>query len=117
VRRGTRATCCGGEPPEGIRRSRGEGPSDQGRFRWGFWARLLQTVYAGVRKVTMVLDNLNTHFRASFEEIWADGRGGIAGAGWNFYYTPSTPVGSTWRNWKWDPETSVPGTALGNAEL
>lgn len=30
---------------------------------------LLQTAYAGVRNMHLVMDNLNTHFRASFEEV------------------------------------------------
>ncbi|MFZ5555706.1 MAG: IS630 family transposase [Pseudomonadota bacterium] len=33
-----------------------------------FVCRLLSDVYAGARKVHFVLDNLNTHFRSSFEE-------------------------------------------------
>ena len=34
-----------------------------------FVCRLLQEVYASARKVHLVLDNLNTHFRSSFEEV------------------------------------------------
>lgn len=34
-----------------------------------FVGGLLTTVYAGVRKLHLVLDNLNTHFRSSFEEV------------------------------------------------
>jgi len=34
-----------------------------------FVCRLLKAVYAKARKVHLVLDNLNTHFRASFEEV------------------------------------------------
>src|SRR5207249_5951435 len=33
-----------------------------------FVSRLLHEVYAGASKVHLVLDNLNTHFRSSFEE-------------------------------------------------
>lgn len=35
----------------------------------GFVIGLLTGVYAGVKKVHLVLDNLNTHFRSSFEEV------------------------------------------------
>lgn len=34
-----------------------------------FVRRLLSEVYASARKVHLVLDNLNTHFRSSFEEV------------------------------------------------
>ena len=34
-----------------------------------FVCRLLRNGYSGVRKVHLVLDNLNTHFRESFEEV------------------------------------------------
>ncbi|MGH8525314.1 MAG: IS630 family transposase [Gammaproteobacteria bacterium] len=34
-----------------------------------FVRRLLKEVYAGANKVHLVLDNLNTHFRSSFEEV------------------------------------------------
>ena len=34
-----------------------------------FVSRLLQEIYASARKVHWVLDNLNTHFRSSFEEV------------------------------------------------
>lgn len=34
-----------------------------------FVGRLLKTVYARAKKVHLVLDNLNTHFRSSFEEV------------------------------------------------
>ncbi len=34
-----------------------------------FVRRLLKEVYAGASKVHLVLDNLNTHFRSSFEEV------------------------------------------------
>lgn len=34
-----------------------------------FVCRLLEAVYANARKVHLVLDNLNTHFRTSFEEV------------------------------------------------
>jgi hypothetical protein len=34
-----------------------------------FVVGLLTTVYTGVRKLHLVLDNLNTHFRSSFEEV------------------------------------------------
>jgi hypothetical protein len=35
----------------------------------GFVRHLVNTVYATARKVHLVLDNLNTHFRASFEDV------------------------------------------------
>lgn len=35
----------------------------------GFVQRLLEHTYAAARKIHLVLDNLNTHFRSSFEEV------------------------------------------------
>ena len=49
---------------------------------------LAQEVYAQARKIHLVMDNLNTHFRASFEETM----GSEAAAGFlarlEFHYTP-----------------------------
>jgi hypothetical protein len=53
-----------------------------------FVGGLLRTVYAGVGKLHLVLDNLNTHFRASFEQVL----GPVAAAALlervEFHYTP-----------------------------
>jgi hypothetical protein len=54
----------------------------------GFVAGLLQTVYAGVRKVPLVLDNLNTHFRASFEEVLGGAPAAVLLNRIEFHYTP-----------------------------
>ena len=48
---------------------------------------LLGTVYAGARKLHLVLDNLNTHFRASFEEVLGAGAAPLLERV-EFHYTP-----------------------------
>ena len=34
-----------------------------------FIGLLVEKVYAGAQKIHLVMDNLNTHFRGSFEEV------------------------------------------------
>jgi hypothetical protein len=49
---------------------------------------LLRTVYAGVRKLHLVLDNLNTHFRGSFEEVLGPTAAAALLERVEFHYTP-----------------------------
>lgn len=53
----------------------------------GFVSGLLQGAYAGVKKVHLVVDNLNTHFRSSFEEVLGTAAGPILER-LEFHYTP-----------------------------
>jgi hypothetical protein len=53
-----------------------------------FVCRLLKTVYARARKVHLVLDNLNTHFRASFEEVLGHKAATALLRRIEFHYTP-----------------------------
>lgn len=53
----------------------------------GFVRGLLQGGYAGVKKVHLVLDNLNTHFRSSFEEVMGAAAGPLLER-IEFHYTP-----------------------------
>ena len=61
---------------------------------------LLEQVYATARRVHLVMDNLNTHFRKCFEDVL-----GVKAAK-NFCVVPfsithqNTPVGSTWQKLK-----------------
>jgi len=54
----------------------------------GFVRKLVGSVYAGARKVHLVLDNLNTHFRASFEEVMGAEQAQAFLARVEFHYTP-----------------------------
>lgn len=49
---------------------------------------LVERVYAGARKVHLVLDNLNTHFRASFEAVLGVEAAQVWLARVEFHYTP-----------------------------
>jgi len=87
VRRGTRNLFVAVEPLGGHREVAVTPRRTKVDFV-GFVTSLLQTAYAGVRKMHLVLDNLNTHFRASFEEVL-----GVAPAAElltriEFHYTP-----------------------------
>lgn len=53
-----------------------------------FVGHLVQCVYAEARKIHLVLDNLNTHFRASFVEVLGDVRAAAILARVEFHYTP-----------------------------
>ena len=67
-RAGTRNLFVAVEPQAGHR----EVAVTQRRTKRDFVAfvqRLAQVVYAGAHTIHLVLDNLNTHFRASFEEV------------------------------------------------
>lgn len=52
-----------------------------------FVQELMNTLYAGARKVHLVLDNLNTHFRTSFEEVLGPAAASLLQR-LEFHYTP-----------------------------
>ncbi len=54
----------------------------------GFVRKLVESVYARAQKVHLVLDNLNTHFRASFEEVMGAEPAQALLARVEFHYTP-----------------------------
>jgi hypothetical protein len=54
----------------------------------GFVQYLAAVVYAQARKIHLVLDNLNTHFRASFEEAMGVEAAALFLARLEFHYTP-----------------------------
>jgi hypothetical protein len=54
----------------------------------GFVRLLVQEVYAGARTIHLVLDNLNTHFRASFEEVLGLQEAAVFLARVQFHHTP-----------------------------
>lgn len=58
-----------------------------------FVCGLLSTVYAGVRKLHLVVDNLNTHFAASFEQVLGRRPPPPSWRGWSCITRPNTPVG------------------------
>jgi hypothetical protein len=87
VRRGTRNLFVAVEPLGGHREVAVTARRTKVDFV-GFVAGLLQTVYAGVRKVHLVLDNLNTHFRASFEEVLGVAPAAVLLNRIEFHYTP-----------------------------
>lgn len=53
-----------------------------------FVETLVEGVYAGVKKVHVVWDNLNTHFRGSFVEVLGEARAAAMLARVEFHYTP-----------------------------
>ena len=53
-----------------------------------FVCRLLKAVYARASKVHLVLDNLNTHFRSSFEEVLGHKAATVLLRRIEFHYTP-----------------------------
>ncbi len=53
-----------------------------------FVGTLVNGVYAGARKVPLVLDNLNTHFRSSFEEVLGADQAAATLARVVFHHTP-----------------------------
>lgn len=54
-----------------------------------FVRRLLERTYASARKVHLVLDNLNTHFRASFEAVLGRSAAAALLRRVEFHYTPT----------------------------
>lgn len=53
-----------------------------------FVCGLMNTVYAGVRKLHLVVDNLNTHFASSFEAVLGAEAAGPILARLDFHHTP-----------------------------
>lgn len=53
-----------------------------------FIGRLVEKVYAGAQKIHLVMDNLNTHFRSSFEEVLGAERAERMLARVALHYTP-----------------------------
>lgn len=53
-----------------------------------FVGGLVQGVYAGARKIHVVLDNLNTHFRSSFVQVLGEGPAATMLGRVEFHYTP-----------------------------
>jgi len=53
-----------------------------------FVQHLVEGVYAGARTLHLVLDNLNTHFRASFEEVMGSEKAAAFLTRVQFHYTP-----------------------------
>lgn len=54
----------------------------------GFVCRMLKSVYARAVNVHLVLDNLNTHFRSSFEEVLGHQAATVLLRRIEFHYTP-----------------------------
>ena len=61
----------------------------------GFVQRLVTGAYAAARRIHVVLDNLNTHFRGSFEQVLGVEVAGHFLARIEFHYTPKH---ASWRN-------------------
>ena len=61
----------------------------------GFVCRMLRRGYSEVRKVHLVLDNLNTHLRSSFQEVLGKEAAASILRRIKFYYTP---VHASWLN-------------------
>jgi hypothetical protein len=53
-----------------------------------FIRSLVEVVYAGTQKIHLVMDNLNTHFRSSFEEVLGVERAACVLERVHFHYTP-----------------------------
>jgi hypothetical protein len=87
VRQGTRNIFVAVEPQGGHREVAVTARRTKADFVQ-FVAGLLATAYAGVRKLHLVLDNLNTHFRASFEEVLGPTAAAMLLARVEFHYTP-----------------------------
>ena len=62
-----------------------------------FVQHLLNHVYAKARRIHLVLDNLNTHFRVCFEEVLGVQAGVSCSAALSSTTPRSTPVGLTWQ--------------------
>lgn len=58
-----------------------------------FIGGLLTSAYAKARRVHLVLDNLNTHFKKRFEMCWVSARPQSSCAGCSFTTRPNTRVG------------------------
>lgn len=87
VRKGTRNLFVAVEPQAGHREVAVTARRTKVDFVQ-FVGGLLRTVYAGTRKLHLVLDNLNTHFRASFEEVLGSAAAATLLERVEFHYTP-----------------------------
>ena len=58
---------------------------------------LVDDAYPDVPVVRVVLDNLNTHRKASLYQTFPSGEARRIARKLEFHYTPSMAVGSTWR--------------------
>ena len=77
-----------------------------------FVQHLLEHVYATARRVHLVLDNLNTHFRTCFEEVLGVTATRTCCDASSSTTPRNTPVGSTWRKSR---SVSLIASALINA--
>jgi len=59
----------------------------------GFVCRMLRRGYSGVRKVHLVMDNLNTHMRSSLKEVLGVQAATSLLRRVQFHYTPPVPAG------------------------
>ena len=87
VRKGTRNIFVAVEPKGGHREVEVTARRTKVDFV-GFVMGLLLTTYAGVRKLHVVLDNLNTHFRGSFEQVLGAAKTAALFERLEFHYTP-----------------------------
>jgi hypothetical protein len=55
--------------------------------------KLAQQVYAGAKRLHVVLDNLNPHFRSCIEDVLGPAAAATVLARVEFHYPPSRPVG------------------------
>ena len=86
-RSGTRNIFVAVEPKGGTRRVEVTARRTKGDLV-DFVGKLVTGVYAGARKVHVVWDNLNTHFRGSFEEVLGEAAAAAMLARVEFHYTP-----------------------------
>ena len=76
------------------------------QMRW-----LVDEAYPDVAVVRVVLDNLNTHRKASLYEAFPVDEAGALPSGWSSTTRPSTAVGSIWRR---SSSASSPAVASGS---
>ena len=87
VREGTCNVFVAVEPKAGRRRIEVTERRTKPEFV-GFVRQLLERTYASARKVHLVLDNLNTHFRSCFEEVLGRSAAHVLLRRVEFHYTP-----------------------------
>jgi len=87
VRKGTRNLFVAVEPKGGHRDVAVTARRTKADFVH-FVQGLRQNAYAGVRKLHLVLDNLNTHFRSSFEQVLGAAAAAALLERVEFHYTP-----------------------------
>lgn len=86
-RGGTRNIFMAIEPKGGLRQAEVTAQRTKSDFVQ-FISYLVKKVYAGAQKIHLVLDNLNTHFRSSFEEVLGVKRATRLLTRVEFHYTP-----------------------------